>query len=312
MILEETKSEIEKQVASGAYNYVCCNLCGSDNAKIYAVRIWRRGGKKLHLRRDRCKQCGLVYSNPQASEETLKDYYEKEVYKDSLNDIATNMEGLMPKQKLFWKGISERIKPGRFLDVGCNTGHFLSVGQEYGWDVYGVDLSEHAIRYGQEKLGLKNLQLSDLFNAQYPDNFFDYAFCWHTLEHVTDPVALLFEINRIMKPGAELVIGVPGVTDPMYYTIRLMNRLKKIPPRFSSDVTHCFEFTVSTLKKMLGKAEFEILETRVYYDSLKEVLPEGGWRYKSIVYFFWYLAKVIPNYFGNRLYCCATKKKTIG
>lgn len=170
-ISEETKSLIEEQLASGAYNYVRCNLCGSDDAKIYAVNEWS-GGNNLHLKRDRCKKCGLVYSNPQASEEALKDYYEKETYKDSLNDIVTNMEELVPQHQLFWKGISERIKPGRFLDVGCNTGQLLSVGQEYGWEVHGVDLSEHAIRYGQDKLGLKNLQLSDLFSAHYPDNFF--------------------------------------------------------------------------------------------------------------------------------------------
>jgi len=312
LISGETKSKIEEQVASGAYEYVCCNLCGSDNAKIYAARVWRKGGNNLHLRRDRCKKCGLVYSNPQASEETLKEYYEREAFKDSMNDIATKMEELVPKHQLFWKGISEQIKPGRFLDVGCNTGHFLSVGQKYGWDVYGVDLSEHAIRYGQGKLGLKNLQLSDLFNAQYPDNFFDYVHCWHALEHVTDPTALLFEINRIMKKGAKLIIGVPGVTDPMYYTNRLMNRLRKISPPFSSDIAHCFEFTGLSLKNMLKKTGFGILETKVYYDSLEEVLPKGGWRYKSIVYFFWYLAQVFPNYFGNRVYSLATKKRSIG
>lgn len=131
------------------------------------------------------------------------------------------------------------------------------------------------------------------------------------LEHVTDPTALLFEINRIMKPGTELFIGVPGVTDPIYYTLRLMNRLRKISPPFSSDIAHCFEFTDLSLKNMLKKTGFGILKTKVYYDSLKDYLPDGGWRYKSIVYFFWYLAKVFPNNFGNRVSSLATKKRSI-
>ena len=83
---EETKKIIKEQLTSGNYSYVSCNLCGSDNGKIYAIREGIKGGNNLHLRRDRCKKCGLVYSNPQASEKTLKTFYKKDAYKDRLDE----------------------------------------------------------------------------------------------------------------------------------------------------------------------------------------------------------------------------------
>ena len=55
-----------------------------------------------------------------------------------------------------------------------------------GWDVYGVELSETFSWYARETLGLRNVFSGELWEAHFPDRFFDYVFMWHTLEHVPD------------------------------------------------------------------------------------------------------------------------------
>ncbi len=297
---------IEEQFASGKYEHIACNLCGSDEAVPYAMRLGEGSPYVLHRRRVRCRKCGLVYSDPQATEETLKHYYEL-VYNATLPNQVSRIQKLTTQYRSFWTGLSERVEPGRFLDVGCNTGHLLSVGEDFGWEVYGVDLSPVAIRFGREELGLKNLQLSDLHGACYPDDFFDYVHLWHVLEHVLDPSSLLEEIHRILKPGKELLVGVPCVTDPMYYALRFRYILAGKPTPISSDNAHTFEFTPSTLKMMLEKTGFDVQHSRIYYNELESMLPEGGWRGRALMTFFWYLAKLVPNRFGHRIEAHATR-----
>ena len=232
------------------------------------------------------------------------------VYNDTLSGLVSRMEELAQQYRSFWQSLGARVNPGRFLDVGCSTGHLLRIGADFGWQVYGVDYSRINIRYGQEKLGLNNLRLSDLHNACYPDDFFDYVHLWHVLEHARNPASQLEEIRRILKPGKELLVGVPCITDPIYYALRFKSRLMGCPPPISSDNAHTFEFTSSTLKEMLKKTGFYVQNIRVYYNPLESLLPESDWRGKALMTFLWYLAKVLPNRFGHRIEAHAIKTET--
>ena len=310
--VDEVNRIIETQLALGGYHHVNCKLCGSDDTALYAIRLDPPPENEpfiVHRRRVRCRKCGLVYSNPQATEETLKQYY-NQVYEDTLSDVTSGYQNLETQYRSWWESLGERVKPGKFLDVGCNTGHLLRAGQDFGWDVYGVDLSPAAINYGREKLGLKNLKLCDLFTASYPDNYFDCIHLWHVLEHVNDPLALLREIHRVLKPGKELLIGVPCVTDPIYYGFRFKNWIKGLPPPMSSDNAHTSEFTRSSMTGMLIKMGFDIKKLWLYYNPLSEIFPEGGWRGRIIITLFWYLSKIYPGGFGDRIEAHAIKSKS--
>lgn len=49
----------------------------------------------------------------------------------------------------------------------------------------------------------------DLHQIPLENNRFDVVFCNHVLEHVTDPIQCLKEMNRVMKPGAWGIMQVP-------------------------------------------------------------------------------------------------------
>lgn len=51
----------------------------------------------------------------------------------------------------------------------------------------------------------------------FPDNYFDLVYASHALEHVKDLLAVLAEIWRVMKPGAQLCILAPYYSNGMNY-----------------------------------------------------------------------------------------------
>ena len=65
--------------------------------------------------------------------------------------------------------------------------------------------------------------LVDITNITFVDNFFDYIFCIHVLEHIPNDRKALGELFRVLKPGGVAYLAVPlggkfledlSVTDP--------------------------------------------------------------------------------------------------
>ena len=61
-----------------------------------------------------------------------------------------------------------------------------------------ADLLDHGQEY-----------VCDLADIPVPDGSFDLVFCSQTLEHVTDPVRVLKELRRVLKPGGEAWMTAP-------------------------------------------------------------------------------------------------------
>lgn len=96
----------------------------------------------------------------------------------------------------------------RILDVGCGFGESLGYHSSRGCDVYGVEADEN-IRRVIEKFGYKvHVGLFD--DKLYEENFFDYVTMDQVIEHVTDPIAVMQGISRILKPGGTAIFSTPN------------------------------------------------------------------------------------------------------
>jgi len=99
--------------------------------------------------------------------------------------------------------------PSRILDIGCGRGFTLAALRDRGHEVHGTQLSAEAAAFARDHLSLANIEQRDLLEIGYPDGWFDAITIYHVLEHVQDPLAMLREIARILRPGGLLILEVP-------------------------------------------------------------------------------------------------------
>ena len=102
-------------------------------------------------------------------------------------------------------------KPGgRLLEVGFGNAGTLLWMRELGWDVMGIEADPVAVK-NSRALGL-DTRLGNLKSHNFPDASFDAIYASHVLEHVHDPLGLMEECYRILKPGGVVVMMTPNLT----------------------------------------------------------------------------------------------------
>jgi SAM-dependent methyltransferase len=130
----------------------------------------------------------------------------------------------------------------------------------------------------------------DHFDAEkhiypYDDEAFDTVLCCELIEHLfEDPMHMMSEINRILKPGGHLVLTTPNIGSLRSVSAILLGYHPAffpayIRPRNDSEETearHNREYVPMEIQHLLTDSGFELerLETGEFLD---EPHPEFGW-----------------------------------
>jgi 2-polyprenyl-3-methyl-5-hydroxy-6-metoxy-1,4-benzoquinol methylase len=96
----------------------------------------------------------------------------------------------------------------RLLDVGCGNGDMFDKMKILGWDVEGIETDPVACKLANAKH--KKIYISELEGREYADDHFDAIILNHVLEHVNDPIRLIKECHRILKPDGRMIIVTPN------------------------------------------------------------------------------------------------------
>jgi len=234
-----------------------CNLCGQDQTKnIFTLRSFNVV---------KCKNCSLVYVNPQLSQKILAQIYDKEYFVTSGEKFYKNyFEERKWRTEEFQKVIQKinEIKqpPGNFLDIGCAAGYLLDVARENGWETYGVEISKEAGIFAREKLKLE-VFVGTIQKAKFPANFFDVVTMIDTIEHMTDPKSELKEAARVLKKSGLLVIDTPNISS-------LGFKIFGKGWRFMVPEVHLWYFSPKTITLMLEETGFKNIKiTYPYFET---------------------------------------------
>lgn len=164
----------------------------------------------------------------------------------------------------------------KVCDLGCNQGHYL---QFAGDGSVGLDVSaESVLACSQKGLSARRHDFNSL-PLPLPDASFEVVLLSHVLEHVTMPLHLLRECNRIVQPGGTLIVGLP-IEDGLYSRLRM--------DYFGGGEGHLFSFSLRNLRKLMTLTGFA--EQRVICH-----LPRLGNRLSA-----W--NERLVRIFGDRLY----------
>lgn len=151
----------------------------------------------------RCDDCGLVFLNPQPSDEELARIYGADYFLGS--DTAAGREAVSEiKQATARLYLAETsrysgLKKGRLLEIGCGDGDSLVAAESGGWQVTGVEYSPAACEKVRRRLKNGAIYSGELPQAKLTAERYDLCVLSDVIKHVRDPLAFLREIHRVLK-----------------------------------------------------------------------------------------------------------------
>ncbi len=264
-------------------------------------------GKLLFVKKERsfyaCKRCSLRLQWPLPSQDELAEYYDREFAQGMYRDFtqARSMKIMTAKARL--KNVLAWVKPvGRWLDVGCADGVFVSTAAESGIQASGIELSEVAVEQAiQENLNVQRARIEDLPSEPK----YDCITAFDVIEHVLDPRHFLQEVSAKLMPNAICVLSLPNVASIFS---RVMGRFWW----FYIPEEHLHYFSPQTIRTLAEQTGFEVVHCG---RATKPLTFEYGLtqfkEFNPLIYFFLSTAmkfmpgslqkKIIPFYIGEMM-----------
>lgn len=156
----------------------------------------------------------------------------------------------------------------KVLVIGSTLGFMSEALAKSGWSVTTVDTSMRALKAVRgrfSKAGLEGaFELSPPWKLPYDLGSFDAAIAVHSLEAYDNPVAILNEMHRVLKPGSPAVVATLNRFSP--WNLTLVSKL--LHPEVSSDQVVCF--SLGEFEQILGLSSFKVdkIKKRGHYFPL--------------------------------------------
>ncbi len=144
-------------------------------------------------------------------------------------------------------------RPGRLLDVGCGGGAYGASLIPLGWRVDGIEPDARAAELARRQ-GL-TVQQNPAEAALLPDDAYDAITLWHSLEHLSQPVAALQKLRPSLRDHGLLWVEVPNRTG---WGATLMGEYW-----YHWDLPrHRLHFSPASLRLILEQAGFRVEQVR--------------------------------------------------
>lgn len=185
---------------------------------------------------------------------------------------------MMKNEVEIFDNVVEFIQPDKSdvaLDVGAGSGSgtFALAGSVK--KVCGIEMRPERVREGNERAvreGVDNVEFSVGMaqELKFPDESFDIVMCRVALHHFAEPMKVLAEINRVLKPGGKFEMSDPVFSEFAQSVWIPVNRLRE------SDF-QCFH-TYLGLVRMLTGSGFEITRIQPFHfkRGLKKWIADGN------------------------------------
>ncbi len=253
--------------------WVKCDLCGLDDVESLLTGKERSWGGEEEFGVVRCRNCGLIYTNPRPTQEEISRYYPSQYSAFAFSQGG--LGGLLRRTLLEREVRKMRSligEVGRVLEVGCGTGEYLAALQQVGgWSVMGLEPSPYAAQVAKER-GLE-VVTGTLEEARLDDQAFDLVILRHVLEHLPSPSHTLGEVRRLLADGGLCHLTLPDIGS---WEAKLMGRFW-----YDLDLPrHLYHFTKKTLFDLLAKHYFQVRRIghsytpNIWIGSLRYLLQE--------------------------------------
>lgn len=226
-----------------------CKICDHTSFK-----LWGKNETDILYQ---CRYCGIVFFYPYPTQEKLDIFYSDQYHKKRGYDGSTSAGVL--RRKMYDKDIDELqkyvlIHQGKFLDIGCAEGIYLSL-LDNSWDKYGIDVSREAVEVAEQR-GIK-ASTQDI--SEFEDVFFDVIHMRGVFEHILEPMPFLYKAYKKLKKGGYLVISntpnISGIVPRIY-----REKFRLILPN-----EHVNYYSPETMRFLMNKIGLQIVKITYPY-----------------------------------------------
>jgi len=197
--------------------------------------------------------------NPMFDKLELKKIYKK--YFTSMNEIGQISYGYKDYEQSRSKNNMKKyyfdwfkkyaVIGGVVLDIGCGTGTFLECLKHESYKVYGLEVSNQAWKYLEEK----KIPYFKVSTSKANLKKYDNIVLIDTLEHLNSPFKDLSKIYKSLKSGGFLFIETINI-DPISKYPSLIDKWTGISP------VHLFYWGEDVLINILTKIGFQIISIK--------------------------------------------------
>lgn len=184
-------------------------------------------------------------------------------------------------------------KPSAVLDIGCAGGTLAQTLKERGYRVWGVDISDEAIRSASPYL--EQGFAFDVTDEYWPEELmgkkFDVVIASEIIEHLFEPEQFLKKLHRILAPNGSIIITTPNF-------LFWKNRLRMLMGKFKYeqqgllDFGHIRFFTLDTARQAFKNTGFKIIKEHHYYPNLEHRGIEELGQYLPRIFAYQFIFKI--------------------
>ena len=223
----------------------------------------------------RCTKCELWFTNPRPTLSAIQKYYDTETYishknksNTLINFLYKQVRKLTIRKKLSW--LKERNKkPGRLMDYGCGTGHFLYSAKQNGWSVTGIEPNETARKIAIED---HHLSIYESIETLKKEKKYDAITLFHVLEHVHDLRGTIKKLLDLLKKRGTLYIAVPNRDSPDFQYYKEDWAALDVP-------RHLYHFNRNSMLFLAEKYSLKIIDEKpMLFDSFYVSLLSDKYR----------------------------------
>jgi SAM-dependent methyltransferase len=202
-----------------------------------------------------CLSCGLVFTNPQPSADSISRFYAhdyRRLYQSI--DVPTREYIAALGKDVRAESVAEHIlamlantNVEYLADLGCAEGSLLRALRVRFTRarLFGVEVNKAFADFARA-LTDGNIVASTM---DLPRKHFDLVVINHVLEHIVDPVAYLREAVALLRPTGRLYVAVPDAS--AYHSIRDLH------------IAHLFHFTTRSLTRCIQRAGLHVLSCEI-------------------------------------------------
>jgi SAM-dependent methyltransferase len=235
-----------------------CAICGTDgnavelyapnfNAGAFTAEVFsaRRIPDRIHFRMVRCLTCGLVRSDPILSEGALAHLY-------AMSSFTYGAE--VPNLRATYARYLRKVRPyvgraGALLEIGCGNGFMLEEALQLGFEpVRGVEPGESTVAAASPEVRSK-IVVDVMRPGLFEPETFSVVCLFQVLDHLPDPVGVLAESLRVLRPGGVVLCFNHNINA---LSARILGEASPI-----IDIEHTCLYSPGTIRRLLETAGYE-------------------------------------------------------